>query len=342
MKVRNIKQHNRLQKPGSTKAGWLTVLFMFMAFIANAQQDAQFSQYVFNGLYVNPAYAGYKQDMYMNAFYRSQWTGLEGAPRTFSLAVDGAVSDNKVGLGFLLSQDKIGAQSNLAAYANYAYRIQIGDNENSRLAFGLGGGFIQNGIDGSKLNPVQSGDDYVPTAFQSAMLPDARAGVLYTNDSFFAGFSADNLVAHLLRGMKDKSVAVPVPVPHFYLTAGAIYTLNDQTKIRPSFLLKDDRGGPTSLDLNLFMLLNEKIWIGGTYRTAVPLYNKPHLQKDLQKSNAFVGLIEFFATDKLRIGYAFDYSLTPMSNYSYGSHEISIGIYLNRSQENPVSNKCYF
>ncbi|TSD68011.1 type IX secretion system membrane protein PorP/SprF [Inquilinus sp. KBS0705] len=313
-----------------------------MAFIANAQQDAQFSQYVFNGLYVNPAYAGYKQDTYMNAFYRSQWTGLEGAPRTFSLAVDGATAENKVGLGLLVAQDKLGAQSNLAVYGNYAYRLQMGDNENNRLAFGLGAGFIQNGIDGTKLNPLQSGDEYIPTNFQSSILPDARAGVLYTNEHFFAGFSADNLVAHLLAAKRDKSVAVPVPVPHFYLTGGAIYTLNDQVKLRPSFLIKDDRGGPTSLDLNLFMLLNEKIWIGGTYRTAIPLYNKPYLQNNLQKSNAFVGLVEIFATDRLRIGYAFDYSLTPLANYSYGSHELSIGIYLRKSYENTSSNRCYF
>jgi type IX secretion system PorP/SprF family membrane protein len=340
--VKNRERYRRLAKHLSLKAGGLTFFLIFAGFMASAQQDAQFSQYTFNGLYINPAYAGYKQDTYLNAFYRSQWTGLEGAPRTFSLAVDGSVNDTKVGLGLLLSQDKIGAQSSLAVYANYAYRLQMGDNENSRLAFGLGGGFIQNGLDGSKLNPVDAGDNYIPTGYESSILPDARAGVLYTNDKFFAGLSADNLVAHLVTGMRDKSIAVPVPVPHFYLTAGALFSVNDDTKIKPSFLLKDDRGGPTSLDINIFTLLGERVWIGGTYRTAVPLYNKPYLQKDLQKSNAFVGIVEVFATEKLRIGYAFDYSLTPLANYSYGSHEISIGIYLNKGHVSSTANKCYF
>lgn len=319
----------------------LIALAMLLGLAAHAQQDAQFSQYVFNGLYINPAYAGYKQDVYLNAFYRSQWTGFEGAPQTFSLAADGAVNDNKVGLGMLIYQDRLGAQSGLAAYANYAYRIQIGYNENSRLAFGLGAGVVQNGIDGSKLNAVNP-DNYVPTGYQSNILPDARAGVLYTNDRWFAGFSVDNLVARLLYGSKQTAILAPVPVPHFYLTAGALFKVNDQAKFRPSIMLKDDRGGPTSMDINAFVLLGNRVWLGSTYRTAVKLYNKPYLQDNLQQSNALVGIVELFATEKLRIGYAFDYSLTRMGNYSYGTHELSIGLYLRKSDSEPDWNKCYF
>src|SRR5476651_421432 len=125
---------------------FFSLLLCFMA--ANAQQDAQFSQYIFNGLYINPAYAGYKEDLYVNSFFRSQWTGLDGAPTTFSLSMDGAVNDGKVGLGLMIQHDAIGAQSNTAAYGNYAYRIQVGENEHSKLALGMGFGFIQTGING--------------------------------------------------------------------------------------------------------------------------------------------------------------------------------------------------
>ncbi|QJD98390.1 type IX secretion system membrane protein PorP/SprF [Mucilaginibacter robiniae] len=324
------------------KAFWLTLIGLITGLAAFAQQDAQFSQYTFNGLYINPAYAGYKQDVYANAFYRSQWTGLEGAPQTFSLAVDGSVHDTKVGLGLLVAHDGIGAQSSLAVYGNYAYRLQIGDNENSRLAFGIGAGFVQNGLDGNKLTATQTGDNYIPTGYQSALLPDARLGVLYTNDRFFIGGSVDNLLARKLSMLKDKSILTPVPVPHFYFTTGALFSINDDVKFKPSILLKDDLNGPTSLDINAFTLLGERIWIGATYRTAVSLYNKPQLQNGLQKSNAVVGVVELFATDKLRVGYAFDYSLTPLSSYSYGSHELSIGIYLNHSHVDSNGNRCYF
>lgn len=331
-----------VQLMGLVKKGrWLVVLLMVISMAASAQQDAQFSQYTFNGIYINPAYAGYKRDLYMNAFYRSQWTGFDGAPRTFSLAADGAVNDNKVGLGLLVFQDKIGAQSNLSAYANYAYRVQLGDNENSRLAFGIGAGLVQNGLDGTKLNAVNP-DVAVPAGYQSSILPDARAGILYTNDSFFAGASVDNLVAHVINKNKTSTMLAPVPVPHYYLTAGALLNVNDQTKFKPSFLIKDDHGGPTSLDINAFMLFNDRIWIGATYRTAITLYNKPNLQDNLQKANAVVGVVEIFATERLRIGYAFDYSLTKLSSYSYGSHELSIGIYLKHNKEEDNFNKCYF
>lgn len=321
---------------------FLLIFFCLLAGVAEAQQDAQFSQYMFNGLYINPAYAGYKEDTYVQCFYRSQWTGLQGAPQSFSASADGAVSDNRVGLGLLVAQDKLGAQSSLAGYANYAYKVQIGQNPNSRLSFGIGAGFVQAGIDGTQLHAAHDGDNYVPPIFQSALLPDARLGVLYTNDDWFAGFSVDNLLAQHMKS--DESLLVPIPKPHYYLTAGALFEMNDAIKFKPSILLKDDAAGPTSLDVNAFFLLGEKIWIGSTYRTAVPLYAKPHLQSDLQKSNSITGMAEFFATDRIRVGYAFDYSLTSIGTYSYGTHELSIGIYLKSQAQQDRQNgrKCYF
>ncbi|MDB5002838.1 MAG: hypothetical protein JWQ34_1063 [Mucilaginibacter sp.] len=328
------------------------LLFVFVltaSFItANAQQDAQFSQYIFNGLYVNPAYAGYKSDFYVNSFFRSQWTGLNGAPQTESVAADGSVANDKVGLGLLLQRDQIGAQSNIAAYSNYAYRIQIGQDENSRLAFGLGLGFIQTGIDGNKLNPVQSGDNYIPTGYHSFLSPDARLGVLYTNDNYFVGASVDNLIPQYMHNMADASaLGVPIPLPHEYFTTGAIFNLNEQTRFKPSILIKDSKSVPTSMDINAFLLLNDKLWLGATYRTAVSLYNKPNLQKNLPTSSAMVAIVEFFASENLRIGYAYDYSLNKIGALGYGSHELSIGFLIKnsnspRSRFNDPTRKCYF
>jgi len=319
------------------------VLFLFAGLTAFAQQDAQYSQYMFNGLFINPAYAGYKQDIYLYSFYRSQWVGLDGAPQSFSASIDGSVNDTKVGLGLLVANDRIGAQSATSVYANYAYRLQMDEDGKSRLAFGIGAGISQAGIDGSKLNPAQIGDVDIPTGYQGAILPDARLGILYTDNKFFAGASVDNILSSwLAKSSVDKTVSVPIPIPHFYFTTGFYMPVNDDIMLRPSIMLKDDRGGPTSLDLNTFVLLNEVIWVGGTYRTAVPLYNKPNLQKDLQKSNALVAMVQFFVNEKLRIGYSFDYSLTPLANYNYGSHEISIGIFLKEGKLKSINQKCYY
>jgi len=319
---------------------FLIVGLVMMRLSALAQQDAQYSQYIFNGMYISPAYTGYKQDFYVHSFARSQWTGFPGAPQSFSIAGDVAVSDTKVGLGMLIAADKIGAQSSLATNFNLAYHIPLGQDDGTRLSFGMGVGFIQASIDGTKLNAVDEGDSYIPTSGVSSLFPDARAGVMFSTNTFYAGFSADNLIAQNMQ--QDKALLVPVPKPHYYLTAGQILNVGDDLKLNPSFLLKDDRAGPTSLDLNMFVLLSERIWVGGTYRTAVSLYSKPNLPTGLPKTNATIAMVEVFVTDKLRVGYAFDYSTTTLGNYNYGTHEISLGIYLRKGESTPGNEKCYF
>jgi type IX secretion system PorP/SprF family membrane protein len=314
--------------------------FMLCFVLANAQQDAQFSQYIFNGLYINPAYAGYKEDLYLNSFFRSQWTGLTGAPTTVSVSADAAVKDGKVGLGMMIQRDQLGAQTNIAAYGNYAYRLQIGEQEHSKLAFGLGFGFIQTGIDGTKLNPVQTNDVYVPTTYQSVLLPDARLGIFYSSDHFFVGASVDNLLAHYMHNSISSALLIPVPQPHEYFTTGALFDLGYDTKFKPSILIKNTAGAPTSMDINAFMLLSEKLWLGGTYRTSVG--SKPNLQAGLQTSSAMVAMAEFFVNDALRVGYAFDYSLNKIGNYGYGSHEISVTILLNKNPQVDRTRNCYF
>lgn len=291
---------------------------------ASAQQDAQYSQYLFNGIYINPAYAGYKENLNMHMFYRNQWTGIKGSPTSMSLALDAIANEGNVGLALQVSTDKLGAQTNLSAYGNYAYRIRMNDDGSSRLAFGVGLGAVQLGIDGSMLNPNNPERDQ-PTGSQTTILPDARAGVYFSNNKFFAGFSVDNLITQYIN--IDKYAFIPQPKPHFYLTAGTLLDLSSELKLKPSVLLKDDRGGPTSLDVNAFLLLSEKLWLGGSYRTGIKLYDKGHLQNNLSSLNSAIAAVEFFATDKLRIGYAYDFSIGPLKGYSSGTHEISVGFY---------------
>ncbi|RQO77921.1 hypothetical protein DBR40_08150 [Pedobacter sp. KBW01] len=295
--------------------------FMLLSGAASAQQDAQYSQYMFNGIYINPAYAGYKEVLNVHTFYRSQWTGITGAPRSMSLAVDAIANSGNVGLALQVASDKLGAQNNLSIYGNYAYRIRLNDDGSSRLALGLGVGMAQLGIDGSLLNP-NNPEPNQPVGMQSTIVPDARAGVYFANDKYYAGFSVDNLIATYID--IDRYAFIPQPKPHYYLTAGALFPLNENFQIKPSFLLKDDRGGPTSLDVNAFLMIKDFIWIGGSYRTGVKLYDKSYLQKDLTPRNSAVAAIQIFPSEKLRIGYGYDFSIGPLQGYSSGTHEISI------------------
>ncbi|NII82319.1 MULTISPECIES: type IX secretion system membrane protein PorP/SprF [unclassified Pedobacter] len=295
--------------------------FLLLARQASAQQDAQYSQYMFNGIYINPAYAGYKEVLNVHSFYRSQWTGITGAPRSMSLAVDAIANSGNVGLALQVASDKLGAQTNLSIYGNYSYRIRMNDDGSSRLALGLGIGMVQLGIDGSLLNP-NNPEPNQPVGMQSTIVPDARAGIYFANDKFYAGFSADNLIATYIN--IDRYAFIPQPKPHYYLTAGALFPLSEDFQVKPSFLLKDDRGGPTSLDLNAFLMIKDFIWVGGSYRTGVKLYNKSYLQRDLTPRNSAVAAIQIFPSQKLRIGYGYDFSIGPLQGYSSGTHEISI------------------
>ncbi|RDC56146.1 type IX secretion system membrane protein PorP/SprF [Pedobacter chinensis] len=304
----------------------LTFLTSFSKFTFS-QQDAQFSQYMFNGIYINPAYAGYREQLNVSAFYRTQWTGIEGSPKTMSAAVDAIANDGNVGLALQISSDRLGAQRNESVYGNYSYRIPMNADGTSRLAFGLGVGAVQLGIDGALLNPNDF-EIYQPVGMQSTIVPDARAGIYFSNDRFYAGFSADNLVSQYIN--IDRYAFIAQPKTHYYLTAGTLIPLSQDILIKPSFLLKDDRGGPTSLDLNAFMIISEKVWIGGSYRTGVKLYNKSYLQKSLSKLNSAVAALQLFPTENFRIGYAYDFSIGPLQGYSSGTHEISIGYFFNR------------
>lgn len=293
---------------------------------ARAQQDAQFSQYMFNGIYINPAYAGYREQLNVHAFYRNQWTGITGAPKTLSVAIDAIANEGNVGLALQVSSDRLGAQKNSSVYANYAYRIRMNNDGTSRLAFGIGAGVVQLGIDGAMLNP-NNPEREQPTGMQSSTVPDARAGVFFSNDRYYAGFSADNLISQYIN--IDNYAFIPKPKPHYYLTAGMLLPLSAGIQLKPSFLLKDDRGGPTSLDLNTFLIFGDKIWIGGSYRTGVKLYNKAYLQKTLSNLNSGVAAVQIFPNQNFGIGYAYDFSIGQLQGYSSGTHEISISYFFN-------------
>jgi type IX secretion system PorP/SprF family membrane protein len=320
----------------------LLFLGLLLSLFGKAQQDSQFTQYVFNGIHINPGYAGSKEELYVQSFYRAQWQGLEGAPTTFSVSADVALMNNNVGLGLIVSSDQIGAQRNLSAYVNYAYRLRVGFEESTRLSFGIAGGIVQTGLDGGKLNALRPGDIAVPTGMQSLLVPDARIGVYYADTTFFAGLSLTNIIARSMANKTQENMNVPVLEPHLYFSTGALFRINSDVRFKPVILIKDDFKGPMSIDLNAFFLLKEKVWLGGFYKTEANLYSKKHLQEDLMKRNALGLIAEVFATPDLRVGYSYDYLVNKFRSYNYGSHELSVGFYFSRKTTSKNRGKrCY-
>lgn len=308
----------------------LMLLFCLAAIAqARAQQDAQFSQYMFNGIYINPAYAGYREVWNAHAFYRNQWGGFPGAPKTISFAVDGVAHEKRYGLALQAVNDKIGLQENTSMYANFALRIPIEYEESGKtLSLGIGAGFIQNRIRVDEFDPTSNPVGEDPTLYNAVdtrITPDASIGIFYNSNSFYAGLSADNLITSAYDAKTDSQDPFAERKIHMYFTAGALLPVSEVLQFKPTLLVKEDFAGPTSLDINAFMLLHEKLWIGAGYRTAI--LNKPLIQNDLKKSGAVIGMVEVFVAQKIRIGYAYEYSINNATMNNYPTNEISLSYF---------------
>lgn len=316
------------------------VFLLTVTHYADAQQDAQYSQYMFNTLVINPAYAGYKEVLNIDALTRDQWVGIEGAPKTKTIILDGSFFDNKVGLGLSVVKDQLGLQSQSSAYLNYAYRLQVGDN--SRLALGLGVGVGQYKLDGSGAHTDNPNDPNFNYGKSSFIVPDARVGVFYSNDQFYAGLSVTNLFSTAFNYSSVTENQVAKQGKHYFLTAGYLYNLNNFLKFKPSFLLKDDTKGPTNLDINNFFLLGEKVWLGVSYRTSVNLLKRKSIVGNVKSPDAVVGMVEFFAGKIWRLGYAYDYTLSSLQGYSGASHELSVCITFAPKRDVSILSPRYF
>ncbi|MGK6350934.1 PorP/SprF family type IX secretion system membrane protein [Parapedobacter sp. DT-150] len=296
---------------------------------ALAQQVAQYSQYMFNGLYINPAYAGYRGPVNFHTYYRSQWTGMPGGPRTLALAADMRTASDNVGLGLNLMSDRVGLEKRIYAYANYAYRLRVGWDPEDRLAFGLGLGFIHSGFD----NAAARTQDPEAVNIENSFLPDARFGVYYSNNTWFAGVGVDNLISKLVFNADNGSTRIP-PVTQYYVTAGGIVPLATDILLKPSFLVKNANNAVTrawTTDLNAAVIFAEQFTFGLSYRTA--LSSGEQLSRDLARPNSIIALAEFVAAGQFRIGYSFDYALSKLHNQVGSTHEISLGYSLNKGTQ---------
>lgn len=298
-----------------------------------AQQNAQFNQYIFNELLINPAYAGTKEVWNINGVFSSQWTGMPGAPSTASLSAEGSVTPH-IGLGFHFVSDVIGAQSNQSLFGSYAYRVNL--TQKLRLSLGLAVGASYFVLDGSKLTPGDVDDPAIPLTRESTFKFDSKAGMFLYTDRFYAGFSVSDLLGDAIK----YNDLVANQVQHYYLTAGYVVDLGKKVKAKPSFLVKEDFRSPTTLDINAMFLFWERFWLGASVRTNVKLWNTEALDNSLRNRNAMVFMTDWNITDKFRLGYAYTMTLTELRDYS--GHEIHIAYYFPRKDTPKMKTPRYF
>ncbi len=280
-----------------------TIIFIFLIpVLLQAQFPAFFGQYMFTGLAINPGYAGSTGMMNATIIYRNQWAGFAGAPETQMLSWHAPLKDKKNNVGMIMGHDRYGVSRQFLLSGVYAYRIDAG---RIKISMGLQGGLstLQNRWD--DLDLPDPTDQAFPLNTPAVLVPQFGTGLYIHHNSFYAGASIPEL-------MKFKGSQYQLFFSNkadfrlFFVTGGCILKPSSQFAIKPSILLKYSRNSKFQADLNLNFLFKDVLWIGGSFRT----------------SDAVIGIIELQTTDQVRIGYAYERSISPLRYFNSGTHEL--------------------
>ena len=284
------------------------IILISISLQVKAQQEAMYTQYMFNALSINPAYAGSRNVISATALYRYQWAGIDGAPRTSTITIDAPIKENKIGLGLQIFNDKLGITNTTGAVFSSAYRIRMAK---ATLSFGLQGGISNFRADFNSVALDDTGVSYDP-AFQenvNAIQFNIGTGIYYNSDKFYFGVSIPTLVPNRLsKGSNALTNNPSKQLSHLFISTGYVFDLNNDFKFKPSVLLKGVKGAPLEGDINATFWIKEVVGLGMQYRT-----------------NADVsGLLEIQVNQQIRFGYAYDRSTTKLSNFNKGSHEFML------------------
>lgn len=289
---------------------YLSVLvLLFSTSMGIAQQIATYSQYMFNGLAINPAYAGSQEALSVTALGRFQNVGLPGAPNTQTFAAHTPLINNRVGVGLLVIHDQLSVISQTGVHFSYAYRLPI-NRKGTTLSFGLQSGMSMYKAEYTKLDLYNNAQTGMPDPAFSQNIRDSRpnigAGVYYTTPVGYVGLSMPSMLNNVFeRGRNITTVYQNVPI---ILTGGYVFTLNRTLKLKPNFLFKMVDGQPVEFDINANMLYDEVLWFGLSYKS----------------SKQVVMLTQFKINDQLQFGYSYTISAGPIRTAELGSHEVMV------------------
>ncbi|MGQ0827189.1 MAG: PorP/SprF family type IX secretion system membrane protein [Bacteroidota bacterium] len=283
-----------------------------------AQQDPQYSQYMFNQLAINPAYAGSKEALSTALFLRSQWTGIDGAPTTNTITAHGPLRKRKVGLGLAIISDKIGPKKSTGILGSYAYRIPI---KNGKLAFGLRAGVYSYTYNWAKIEYKDPADVYNSQNQTSVMVPTADAGLYYYTNTIYLGISATHITQGRITKVANANGDNAQLSPHYFFTMGKAWDLSDKLIFNLSCMIKAAKNAPSTGDLNFSFLLNQRLWVGFSFRSQYGI----------------VAYTQFHINEKFKLGYAYDFGLNRIGRAGGGSHEIMLSYDFNIFKSKIVS-----
>ena len=301
---------------------WIAVILL-LSTKGFSQQDPMYTQYMYNTLSVNPAYAGSRDALSLTGLIREQWVGIDGAPSTQSLTMHSPIYNDNMGLGLSVVNDRVGPIHQTMLFADYSYSIQTTDN--AKLAFGLKAGVNLLQADLTALHSNQTNDQAIYNV-DNRLLPNVGIGVFYYSDKGYIGVSAPKLLQQRIASYDTGSLTEDIERRHYFLIGGYVFDLSENVKFKPSFLVKAVQGAPLSVDLSGNFFFNDKFGIGLAHRF----------------DDSFSGLLQYYVTPQFRIGYAYDFTMTELRHYNSGSHELMLGYDFNFVEDTRIRSPRFF
>jgi len=307
---------------------YLTLAFAFMVMVdAQAQQDPHYTQYMYNMNVMNPAYAGSKENLAVGLLYRAQWVDIEGAPKTGTLSVHSPVGKN-VGLGLSAITDRIGPVDETNVYGDFSYTLNLGGEHRLALGIKAGATFHKVGL----FSDI--GNGHVPDINDPAFRENSSntffnigTGLFYYTQKYYLALSVPNMLKskHLDIRNDGREYQFGSETQHYFLTGGYVFDLSENTKFKPSFMVKSAFDAPTSVDASANMMFHDRFEIGATYRL----------------DDSFGGMVNFAVTPNIRVGYAYDRIISDLKVSTQSSHEIMLLFDLNFPKKVSVSPRYF-
>jgi len=288
--------------------GFIKILILVFVTVVTipsmAQQLPQFTQYMYNTIAINPAYAGSRETLSIVGLHRSQWEGFPGAPTTQTLSIHSPLRNEKIGLGFSFINDELGFENFDYMYGDFSYYIKL--NEISKLAFGVNAGFTAFSVDDRLY--TSNPDDQLIGKIENRWTPNVGAGIMWMWERGYLGLSAPRLISH--NYTKDGSYKALERVG-YYFTGGYVFNIGYMTKFKPAFMIKATNGAAISTDVSANFLFFERLWLGTAYRLNTT-------------AGAWGFMADFQVFRDWRIGYTFELPTSDIRPYTNGTHEIMI------------------
>ncbi|QAA82582.1 type IX secretion system membrane protein PorP/SprF [Aequorivita sp. H23M31] len=265
-----------------------------------AQQDPQYTQYMYNMNVINPAYAGSKESLSMTALYRDQWSGMKDNPTTITFSAHSPIGE-KVGLGLSAIKDELGPVKETNVFVDFSYTLQM--STNIKLALGLKAGATFHDVGLADLDLQDPGDPFFSENIKNTY-PNIGAGAYLYGDRFYVGLSVPNMLKSV--HLDENGVKYGSETNHYFATAGYVFQMSDNFKLKPSVMVKSAFDAPVSVDANLNALFYDRFELGASYRL----------------DDSFSGLVGFQVTPNIRIGYAYDHVVSDIKTVGPASHEV--------------------